>query len=65
MTHAEIGHLLGFIFVSIFALVKFYKTEWYFGLTIMGVNIFMNLYPCLLQQQNKRRIDRLIKRKWS
>jgi len=25
-------------------------------------NILMNLYPSLLQQENKRRIDRLIKR---
>jgi len=31
-------------------------------LTIMVVNILMNLYPSLLQQENKRRIDKLIKR---
>lgn len=65
MTHAEISHLLGFVFVSIFAFVKFFKAEWYFGLTIMLVNVLMNLYPSLLQQQNKRRIDQLIQRKWS
>lgn len=61
MTSSEIDHLIGFVFVAIFALVKFYKTEWLFGFTIMIVNILMNLNPSLLQQQNKRRIDKLIK----
>lgn len=62
MTSSEIDHLIGFVFVSIFALVKFYKTEWLFGITIMFVNIWMNFIPSLLQQQNKRRIDKLIKK---
>jgi uncharacterized protein YacL len=62
MTHSEIEHLIGFVFVSIFVFWKFYKTEWFFGLTMMLVNMFMNLNPSLLQQQNKRRIDQLIKK---
>lgn len=62
MTISEIDHLIGFVFVTIFALVKFYYLDFLFGLTIMMVNILMNLYPSLLQQQNKRRIDRSIKR---
>jgi len=62
MTSSEIDHLIGFVFVTIFALIKFYKTEILFGLTILIVNIWMNLYPSLLQQQNKRRIDKLIRR---
>ncbi|RDC56332.1 hypothetical protein DU508_12060 [Pedobacter chinensis] len=62
MTSSEIDHLIGFAFVTIFALVKFYKAELFFGFTIMIVNILMNLYPSLLQQQNKRRIDKLIKK---
>jgi hypothetical protein len=62
MTNAEIDHLIGFAFVTIFALVRFYQAEFLFGLTIMLVNTLMNLYPSLLQQQNKRRIDKLIKR---
>lgn len=62
MTKSEIDHLIGFAFVSIFALVKFYQTEWLFGLTIMFVNTLMNLYPSLLQQQNKRRIDKFLKK---
>jgi ABC-type protease/lipase transport system fused ATPase/permease subunit len=63
MTSSEIDHLIGFVFVTIFALIKFYKTEWLFGLTIMIVNILMNLHPSLLQQQNKRRIDNVIKKR--
>ncbi len=62
MTNSEINHLIGFVFVTIFALVKFYETEYIFGMTMMTVNILMNLYPSLLQQQNKRRIDKLIKK---
>ena len=62
MTISEIDNLIGFVFVTIFALVKFYYLDFLFGLTIMMVNILMNLYPSLLQQQNKRRIDRSIKR---
>lgn len=61
MTKSEIEHLIGFVFVTIFALVKFYKSEWLFGLTLMIVNVFMNLNPSLLQQQNKSRINKLIK----
>jgi ABC-type amino acid transport system permease subunit len=63
MTSSEIDHLIGFVFVTIFALMKFYKNEWLFGLTIMTVNILMNLHPSLLQQQNKRRIDKVIKKR--
>ncbi len=61
MSIAEIGHLIGFIFVTIAALYKTIPQNYLFGLTIMGVNILMNLYPVLLQQENKRRLDRLIK----
>lgn len=62
MTISEIDHLIGFAFVTIFALVKFYNLNFLFGLTMMMVNILMNLYPSLLQQENKRRIDKLIKK---
>ena len=61
MTYSEISHLIGFGFVAIFALVKFIKGEFLFGLIMMIVNTLMNLYPSLLQQANKRRIDRLIR----
>ncbi len=62
MTIAEIGHLIGFIFVTVFAIYKSFSHNFSFGLIIMIVNVLMNLYPALLQQENKRRIDKLIKR---
>lgn len=61
MTVSEIDHLIGFGFVAIFALVEFFHSNYLFGFIIMIVNILMNLYPSLLQQENKRRIDKLIK----
>lgn len=62
MTDAEISHLAGFVFVTVFAFVKLYQTGWLFGLMIMIVNVLMNLNPSLLQQQNKRRIDKFLKK---
>lgn len=62
MTIAEISHLIGFIFVTFIAIYKSVSHNYLFGLTIMVINILMNLYPSLLQQENKRRIDKLIKR---
>jgi uncharacterized protein YacL len=61
MTSAEINHLIGFIVVIIFSMLKFLNGEFLFALIFLIVNILMNLYPSLLQQDNKRRIDRLIK----
>ncbi len=65
MIEAEISHLIGFVFVMIFSLIAWFKCEWALGFTILGVNIFMNLNPVLLQQQNKRRINRIIKKFYS
>ena len=62
MTLAEISHLIGFVFVTFFAVYKSITHELLFGLIIMIVNILMNLYPTLLQQENKRRIDPIIKK---
>ena len=61
MTLAEISHLIGFIFVMAVAIYKSVSHGFLFGLLIMIVNVLMNLYPSLLQQENKRRIDKLIK----
>lgn len=63
MTIAEISHLIGFIFVIPFAVYKCFTHGFLFGLLMMVPNVFMNLYPSLLQQENKRRIDKLIDRK--
>ena len=62
MTMSEISHLIAFIFVIFFAIYKSFTHNFLFGFTIMFANILMNLYPSLLQQENKRRIDKLINR---
>lgn len=62
MTLAEISHLVGFIFVTFFAIYYSFKVSLAYGLAIMIPNIFLNLYPSLLQQENKRKIDKLINR---
>jgi hypothetical protein len=62
MTLAEISHLVGFIFVALFAIYFSFRVNLIYGLAIMIPNIFLNLYPSLLQQENKRRIDKLMNR---
>lgn len=62
MTLAEISHLIAFVFVIFFAIYKSFAENWLFGFVIMIVNVLMNLYPSLLQQENKRRLDQLINR---
>ncbi len=62
MTLSEISHLIGFVFVTGFAIHKSFMVSIVFGLIMMIPNILMNLYPSLLQQENKRRIDTLLKR---
>ena len=62
MTKSEIDHLFAFVAVIIFVIVKIFNQEYLFAFIIFMVNIIMNLYPSLLQQQNKRRIDKLIAR---
>lgn len=57
MTFSEISHLMGFAAMNIVAIIKLVKGDWLFALIIILVNIFMNLYPSLLQQENKRRIN--------
>lgn len=59
MTSSEIFiHLIGFVFVTIFALLKVYKSEWLFALTIMIVNILMNLHPSLFRVQTNPALGR-------
>ncbi len=62
MTLAEISHLVGFIFVALFAIYFSFRVSLTYGLSIMIPNTFLNLYPSLLQQENKRRLDKLINR---
>ncbi|MFP9100132.1 hypothetical protein ACLI09_13865 [Flavobacterium sp. RHBU_24] len=60
MTFSEISHLTAFCSVCVLALLKIIKGEFIFAAVITAVNILMNLYPSLLQQQNKRRIDKFL-----
>ena len=60
MTLAEVSHLIGFVFVIVVAIYKIMTVSFLFGIFMMIPNILMNLYPSLLQQENKRRIDKLI-----
>ncbi len=60
MTIAEVSHLIAFFAVIIFAVVTFFKGKHLLALVMTIINILMNLYPSLLQQENKRRIDKLI-----
>lgn len=62
MTRAEISHLLGFLFVAAAALYQCFNVSLAFGLAMMIPNAVLNGYPSLLQQANKRRIDRLLTR---
>ena len=61
MTKSEVDHLIGFLYVNIFVLIKFLNNEPFFAIVIFFVNVLMNLYPSLLQQKNKRRIDKLLR----
>lgn len=62
MTIAEINHLIGFLFVATAALYQSFNVGTVFGLSMMIPNAVLNLYPSLLQQENKRRIDQLLNR---
>lgn len=62
MTRAEVSHLIGFGFVAIVAGYMAFAAGWVFAALMMLPNVVLNLYPSLLQQENKRRIDRLLAR---
>ena len=62
MTHSEIGHLIAFLVVVFYAIFMAVNGKLLFAGLLMLSNIFLNLHPSLLQQQNKRRIDRVLKR---
>jgi hypothetical protein len=62
MTYAEVSHLIGFLFVAMVAIYMGFAAGWMSAALMMLPNIMLNLYPTLLQQENKRRIDRLLAR---
>ena len=60
MTYSEIGHFIGFIFILVIIAIKLLKGHITFAFILFIFNIIFNLYPSLLQQQNKKRIDRIL-----
>lgn len=62
MTYAEIVHLIGFVYVIVRIIVNIINDDYHITMVpLFATNIFANFYPILLQQLNKRRIDRLMK----
>lgn len=62
MTYSEIGHLIAFVAVVFYAIFMAVNGKVLFAGFLMLSNVFLNLHPSLLQQQNKRRIDRVLQR---
>ena len=63
MNYAEAGHLVAFYFLLIVNIwFVFMKLEWWYILLFFMINLVFNMYLVLLQQYNKRRIQRLIDR---
>lgn len=62
LTAAEIGHLVGFAFVLVFVVIRTFQFGVLYGAGMLLMNVLLNLYPSLLQQENKRRMDPLIQR---
>jgi hypothetical protein len=62
MTSAEICHLIAFLIIVVLSIIlnTIYEHTT-FVLTLMLFNIAFHLYPAILQQQNKKRIDQLLK----
>jgi len=61
MVYAEIGHIIGFIFILIIIGLQIGHKAYTFALILFIFNVIFNLYPSLLQQKNKKRIDNILK----
>jgi hypothetical protein len=61
MTYSEISHLIAFIFILGIIIMKLWKGQFIYAIILLDFNIVFNLYPSLLQQHNKKRIDKLLK----
>jgi len=61
MIFSEMSHLFAFILVLPFVLLLIlHYNNYLFAGTLLAANLAFNLYPSLLQQKNKRRLDRVI-----
>ena len=61
MTYSEVGHYIAFIFMLAVMVLKLRNGQASYAIILFIFNIVFNFYPSLLQQQNKRRIDRVLK----
>ena len=63
MTSAEAGHLVAFYFLLIvnFTFILF-GLEWWYIVLFFLINMVFNMYLVFLQQYNKRRIDKVLKK---
>ncbi|MCB0382481.1 MAG: hypothetical protein KDD05_04065 [Psychroserpens sp.] len=62
MTYSEIGHFIAFFLIVVVVIIKLLDQQLIYAIILFIVNVIFNLYPSLLQQQNKKRIDRILKR---
>lgn len=61
MVYAEVGHIIGFIFLLFVIIYQIINANTIYVIILFVFNIVFNLYPILLQQYNKKRIDRILK----
>jgi len=62
MMYAEVGHLVAFFFLLfINGLIIYFKLTLWYIILFFFLNVVFNFYLILLQQYNKRRIDKLLK----
>ncbi|MEL7059329.1 MAG: hypothetical protein AAGN46_04790 [Acidobacteriota bacterium] len=62
MATAEMSHWVGFVFMLGMTVVAWWSRGALVGLSYVTLNIVGNLYPCMLQQYNKRRLQHLIEK---
>lgn len=61
MTYAEISHLIAFILVIVLTIISYF-TQFHNKIIpiLLIANVIFHLYPALVQQYNKRRLDKVI-----
>lgn len=57
---AEVSHWVGFAVMAVLTVFAWMSYGPKIGLSFVVLNVLGNLYPCLLQQYNKRRLYQLI-----
>jgi hypothetical protein len=60
MTDAEVAHWVGFAAMLVLNVAACWYHGFAMALAYLILNIFGNLYPCLLQQYNRHRLTRVI-----